>query len=160
MSLSRKLALVVGALWAVGIATGLGRDASLVEPWSLESEDMKFAARLLEGDDSDASDENYVQGADAGDVTDAGQSEAAAAIRSAALRVGGDEQSAEPDDEEAGKDLSKGEQTQSSEEGTTQESSGEAAVPDGNSEIGRPQAQQYNQRSTNVGSKRSSMDRE
>lgn len=54
MSLSRKLALVVGALWAVGIATGLGRDASLVEPWSLESEDMKFAARLLEGDESDA----------------------------------------------------------------------------------------------------------
>ena len=91
------------------MATGLGREDSLVEPWSHESEDMKFAARLLEADDPLAIDENMVQGADAGDVADTTQQEAATEVlRNAVLKSGGDEQSAEPADEEEGKDLSKG----------------------------------------------------
>lgn len=160
--------LVVGALWAVGIASGRGRDESLVDVRTHESEDMKFAARLLEGDgDPLQNDENMVAGADAGDVLEPGQQQDSSMDTkpaAPALRTGGDEQSAEADDEEPGKDISKEEQTtQSSEETTTSEDAGDASVPDANKNgpvEGQAQAQMYNQRSTNVGNKRSSMDRD
>jgi len=66
---------VVGAVWVVGLATGLSRDDAPADLWSHESEDMKFAARLLEGAEGDPlqNDDNMVAGADAGDVVDPGE---------------------------------------------------------------------------------------
>lgn len=62
---------MVGAVWVVGLATGLGQDDSPADLWH-ESEDMKFAARLLEGTEGEQTDDNMVAGADAGDVVDPG----------------------------------------------------------------------------------------
>ena len=48
------------------------------------------------------------------------------------LRAGGDEQSAEPVDEEEGKDLSREPMASAGDEGAGAENPGEAAVPDAN----------------------------
>lgn len=81
----------------------------------------------------------------------------------APLRTGGD-QSAEPGDEEDRQDLPRSRESAGDDLEAGAENPGEVAVPDANDNSPLDgqlvQAQLYNQRSTNVGNKRSSMDRE
>lgn len=77
ISLSKQLALVAGTLWITSSSGATSPGSPAEHAWPHESEDTRFAARLLESSDGNGDplngDDNMVQGADAGDVVDPGQ---------------------------------------------------------------------------------------
>ena len=115
ISLSTQLAVVASTLWIATSSNVAGSGSPTQQVWSHESEDIRFAARILESADNSGdplnNDDNMVQGADAGDIADPSQQQAIdTGSKTPVMRGGGDIQSAEADDEDPGKDLSKDDQ--------------------------------------------------
>ena len=77
ISLSTQLAVVASTLWIATSSNAADSGSPILQVWSHDSEDIRFAARLLQSADSSGdplnNDDNMVQGADAGDIADPNQ---------------------------------------------------------------------------------------